>query len=60
MPLLSVSQVRKMLKGKLADDWKLKVQKEIWTLAGEVDNRLCDVWSSLRLERSAMGKSLNL
>ena len=44
VPLLSVLQVGEMLKGKLAEDGKLKVQKkEIRALVGEVVDRLCGV-----------------
>ena len=42
VPLLSVLQVGEMLKGKLAEDGKLKVRKkEIRALVGEVADRLC-------------------
>ena len=43
VPLLSVLQVGEMLKDKLAEDGKLKVQKEIRALVGEVVDRLCSV-----------------
>ena len=43
VPLLSVLQVGETLKGKLADDGKLKVRKEIRALVGEVADRLCSV-----------------
>ena len=43
VPLLSVLQVGEMLKGKLAEDGKLKVRKkEIRALVGEVGDRLCN------------------
>jgi len=42
VPLLGVLQVGEMLKGKLAEDGKLKVRKkEIRALVGEVGDRLC-------------------
>jgi hypothetical protein len=42
VPLLSVLQVGEMLKGKLAEDGKLKVRKkEIRALVGEVVGQLC-------------------
>ena len=42
VPLLSVLQVGETLKGKLAEDGKLKVRKnEIRALVGEVADRLC-------------------
>jgi hypothetical protein len=42
VPLLSVLQVGETLKGKLAEDGKLKVRKkEIRALVGEVVDRLC-------------------
>ena len=43
MPLLSVLQVSEMLKGKLVEDGKLKVRKEIRALVGEMADRLCSV-----------------
>ena len=42
VPLLSVLQVGETLRGKLAEDGKLKVRKkEIRALVGEVADRLC-------------------
>jgi hypothetical protein len=42
VPLLSVLQVGETLKGKLAEDGKLKVWKnEVRALVGEVADRLC-------------------
>ena len=41
LPLLSVMQVGETLMGKLAEDGKLKVRKEIRALVGEVTDRLC-------------------
>jgi desumoylating isopeptidase 1 len=42
VPLLGVLQVGETLKGKLAEDGKLKVRKkEIRALVGEVADRLC-------------------
>jgi hypothetical protein len=41
VPLLSVLQVGETLKGKPAEDGKLKVRKEIRALVGEVADRLC-------------------
>jgi hypothetical protein len=50
-----VLQVSEVLRGKLAEDGKLKVRNEMRALLGKVANRLCSVWSNLGLERSAMG-----
>ena len=38
MPLLDVLQVGEMLKGKLAEDGKLKVWEEMSTLVGKAAN----------------------
>jgi hypothetical protein len=43
VPLLNVLRVGETSKGKLAEDGKLKVRKEIRALVGEVADRLCNV-----------------
>jgi hypothetical protein len=42
------------------EDGRPKVQKDIRTLAGEVENQLCNDRSNLRLERSAMGNIIGI